>query len=69
MSGANQCPSLKRRRSWALNAPMIVERFIAIAPTLIAVIQAASPNLHYNSVLRHRHSNPGRHSCYQTSEL
>jgi hypothetical protein len=34
MSGANQCPSLKRQRSWALNATMIVERFIAIAPTL-----------------------------------
>ena len=34
MSGANQCPSLKRRRRWALNAAKMVERFIAIEPTL-----------------------------------
>ena len=30
-----QCPSFTRRRSCALNATIIVERFIAIAPTLI----------------------------------
>lgn len=84
MSGANQCPSLKRRRSWALNAPMIVERFIAIAPTLTTSrsIQAASqPNLPLqfsplrSSPLEHQFLNSEinypaeRHSCYQTSEL
>jgi hypothetical protein len=31
----NQCSSFKRRRNCALTATMMVERFIAIAPTLI----------------------------------
>ena len=31
MSGASQCPSLKGRRRWALNATKMVEKFIAIA--------------------------------------